>query len=148
MSIFGMEQIQKLEKTLESYPSINSVLVSLEKKTKIQKLYLIYGNIFYHFIVGIIVHMGCWVGNNVYVNHSWSLKPLITSIDSPKGWTNLMVEILMNAPARAFNHLQHFGRMRVKFSWNKIGCSCPKPDCSYTTLQLPAQKSVFPISNF
>merc|ERR1712083_111682 len=43
MSLFGMEQIQKLEKTLESYPSINSALVSLEKKTKIQKLYLIYG---------------------------------------------------------------------------------------------------------
>ena len=39
-----MEQIQKLEKTLESYPSINSALVSLDKKTKIQKLYLIYGN--------------------------------------------------------------------------------------------------------
>ena len=39
-----MEHIQKLEKTLENYPSINSALVSLEKKTKIQKLYLIYGN--------------------------------------------------------------------------------------------------------
>ena len=39
-----MEQIQKLEKTLENYPSINSALVSLEKKTKIQKIYLIYGN--------------------------------------------------------------------------------------------------------
>ena len=49
MSLFGMEQIQKLEKTLESYPSINSALVSLEKKTKIQKLYLIYGNFVYYF---------------------------------------------------------------------------------------------------
>ena len=47
-----MEQIQKLEKTLESYPSINSALVSLEKKTKIQKLYLIYGN-FYTILVNI-----------------------------------------------------------------------------------------------
>ena len=51
MSLFGMEQIQKLEKTLESYPSINSALVSLEKKTKIQKLYLIYGNYLYIFAI-------------------------------------------------------------------------------------------------
>ena len=38
-----IEEIQKLEKTLESYPSINLSLVSQEKKTKLQKLYLIYG---------------------------------------------------------------------------------------------------------
>jgi len=45
MSLFGMEQIQKLEKTIENYPSINSALVSLEKKTKVQKIYLIYGTL-------------------------------------------------------------------------------------------------------
>ena len=46
-----MEQIQKLEKTIENYPSINSALVSLEKKTKVQKIYLIYGNIFNTFLL-------------------------------------------------------------------------------------------------
>merc|ERR1711962_155992 len=30
---------------IENYPSINSALVSLEKKTKVQKIYLIYGTL-------------------------------------------------------------------------------------------------------
>ena len=59
MSLFGMEQIQKLEKTLESYPSINSALVSLEKKTKIQKLYLIYGNYLYIFAIFLDTYFLC-----------------------------------------------------------------------------------------
>ena len=44
MSIFGMEQIQNLEKQIANYPSIDNALVQLEKKTQIKKIYLIYGN--------------------------------------------------------------------------------------------------------
>merc|ERR550532_1372325 len=41
--IFGMEQIQKLESYVAKYPAIDQLLVSLEQKTKVKKIYLLYG---------------------------------------------------------------------------------------------------------
>ena len=42
-NIFGMEQIQKIEKSIANYPSIDNLLTTLEKKTQVKKIYLIYG---------------------------------------------------------------------------------------------------------
>ena len=42
-ALFGMEHIQKLEKSLANYPAIDNFLVNLEKKTQVKKIYLIYG---------------------------------------------------------------------------------------------------------
>merc|ERR1712111_314253 len=41
--IYGMEQIQKLESYVAKYPAIDQMLVSLEQKTKVKKIYLLYG---------------------------------------------------------------------------------------------------------
>merc|ERR1712080_432203 len=41
--IFGMEQIQNLEKAIAKYPSIDNLLNTLQKKTQVKKIYLIYG---------------------------------------------------------------------------------------------------------
>merc|ERR1712029_403988 len=41
--IYGMEQIQKLESYVAKYPAIDQLLVSLEQKTKVKKIYLLYG---------------------------------------------------------------------------------------------------------
>ena len=47
MSIFGMEHIQNLEKHLAKYPAIDNALKTLETKTQVKKIYLIYGKIFH-----------------------------------------------------------------------------------------------------
>lgn len=41
--IFGMEYIQKLEAYVAKYPAVDNYLNSLEEKTKVKKIYLIYG---------------------------------------------------------------------------------------------------------
>ncbi len=41
--IVGMEQIQKLEAYVAKYPAVDQLLVSLEQKTKVKKIYLLYG---------------------------------------------------------------------------------------------------------
>ncbi len=48
-ALFGMEHIQKLEKSLANYPAIDNFLVNLEKKTQVKKIYLIYGTKTYYF---------------------------------------------------------------------------------------------------
>ena len=54
-SFFGAEQREKMERSLLSYPAIDSLLTTLEKKTQVKKIYLLYGeyqmSIFGHFSV-------------------------------------------------------------------------------------------------
>ena len=45
-NFFGAEQREKLEKTILSYPQIDKALTFIEKKTQIQKVYILYGIIF------------------------------------------------------------------------------------------------------
>lgn len=43
---FGSEQREKFEKSLLSYPAFDSLLTTLEKKTQVKKIYLLYGTNF------------------------------------------------------------------------------------------------------
>jgi len=59
-----------------------------------------------------------WKNVGIWELNVWLFVHTLSGQFQSCDWTVLEVdlEILMNAPARAFNHLQHFRRMRVKFS--------------------------------